>query len=71
MSRIVPVTALVAVMGLFAAGVADTYAKDIGTSRCGTDIKRLCHKTPTNQVASCLKQHMSELSPTCKEKYSK
>ncbi len=68
MSRIIPVAALVAVMGLFAAGA---YAHTMGVSRCGTDIKRLCHKTPANQVASCLKQHMSELSPACKAKYSK
>jgi hypothetical protein len=55
-------------MGLFAAGA---YAHTMGVSRCGTDIKRLCQKTPANQVASCLKKHMSELSPACRAKYSK
>ena len=68
MSKIIPVAALAAVMGLFAAGA---YAHSMGGSRCGADIKRLCHKTPAKQVASCLKQHMSELSPACKAKYSK
>jgi len=71
MHKIVPVAALIAVMGLFAAEVNVAYSHTMGVSRCGTDIKRLCQKTPANQVASCLKQHMSELSPACKAKYSK
>lgn len=69
MSRIVPVAVLFAVLGLFAAGAANAH--DVGTSRCRTDIKRLCQKTPTGQIASCLKKHMNDLSPACKAKYSK
>ncbi|WP_421916825.1 hypothetical protein [Mesorhizobium sp.] len=71
MSRLIPAAALIAVMGMFAAGVADGNAHEMGSSRCRADIKRLCHKTPMGEVASCLKQHMSELSPACKAKYSK
>ncbi|UVK46845.1 hypothetical protein BPNPMPFG_002559 [Mesorhizobium sp. AR07] len=73
MFKAVSVAGLAAVIGLFAAGLVDAKGGHSmhTASPCAPDYKRLCSKTPVGRAASCLKKHISELSPACKAKYSK
>jgi len=71
MVRAVCVAVVAVVISLGTAGMASAKFNARTTSPCTSDYKRLCSKTPVNQAASCLKKHMSELSPACKAKYSK
>ncbi|WP_155765355.1 hypothetical protein [Mesorhizobium erdmanii] len=73
MSRTISTAVVAVLIGLAAAGIADAKGGHSmhATSPCAPDYKRLCSKTPVSQAASCLKKHISELSPACKAKYSK
>ncbi|WP_421916824.1 hypothetical protein [Mesorhizobium sp.] len=72
MIRTVSVAVIAGVIGLGASGMADAKGghSTRTTSPCAPDYKRLCSTTPVGQAASCLKKHISELSPACKAKYS-
>lgn len=71
MVRAVSVAVVAVVIGLGACGMADAKAGVRTASPCAPDYKRLCSKTPVSQAASCLKKHISELSPACKAKFGK
>ena len=62
-----------ALAGLFLVNVAHARGGHAirTVSPCASDYKRLCSKTPVNRAASCLKKHISELSPACRAKYGK
>ncbi|UDL88930.1 hypothetical protein LGH82_28125 [Mesorhizobium sp. PAMC28654] len=71
MVRAVYIAVVAVIITLGASGVADAKAGVRTTSPCVPDYKRLCSKTPVGEAASCLKKHMSELSPACKARFSK
>ena len=71
MVKSISVAVVAAAISLATCGMADAKAGVRTASPCAPDYKRLCSKTPVNQAASCLKKHISELSPACKAKFGK
>ena len=71
MVKDVSIAVVAAVISLGTVGMASAKFNARTTSPCAPDYKRLCSRTPVSQAASCLKKHISELSPACKAKYSK
>ncbi|TPI19795.1 MULTISPECIES: hypothetical protein [unclassified Mesorhizobium] len=61
--------ALLASSSLFLADVAS--AKDAYKTPCRTDAQRVCKMVDNAKGLSCLKQHISELTPACKAFLSK
>ncbi|TPI41946.1 hypothetical protein FJW07_05435 [Mesorhizobium sp. B3-1-9] len=61
--------ALLASSSLFVADVA--LAKDAYKTPCRADAQRLCKMVDNAKGLSCLKQHISELTPACKAFLSK
>jgi hypothetical protein len=61
--------ALLASVSLFLADAA--LAKDAYKTPCRADAQRLCKMVDNAKGLSCLKQHISELTPACKTFRSK
>ncbi|MBZ9761585.1 hypothetical protein LB553_11955 [Mesorhizobium sp. CA8] len=60
---------LLASISLFLADAA--LAKDAYKTPCRADAQRLCKMVDNAKGLSCLKQHISELTPACKAFLSK